>query len=294
VLVETHSWRTYKERVTSTYHALEALLEQAATDARRWREEEAKADAADLTLSGDVPILWDVDGHSTEIEFRGYAYEKRTSEVSGGTWLVYDETKPEVWNVPLFDRLKPVISVNVPGAGYVVDGGFAPAVKAVLDRHGLVSRWLEEEPTVAVEVFRARKVTHQPTFEGLTRVAVEGAWAAETRKLDRHALFVPVRQKGARVVLNLFEPASPDSLVQWGMFNAVFERKEYMEPYVAEEVAREMLDDPAVRQEWEAAVAGDAGLAGSAEARLEWFYRRHASWDERKDLVPVYRVAKEP
>jgi hypothetical protein len=295
VLVETHSWRTYKERATSTYHALETLFEQAATEAGRWREEERKADEADLALRGEVPILFQNDGTSREIEFRGYAYEKRASEVSGGVWLVYDETRPEVWKVPLYEGLKPAITVVVPGAGYVVDGGFAPGVKAVLDRHGLASRWIEDQPTVEVEVWRATKVTHQPTFEGLTRVAVEGAWKAETRTLDRHALFVPVRQRGGvRVVLNLFEPTSPDSLVQWGLFNAVFERKEYMEPYVAEEVAREMLADAAVKAEWEAALAADAGMAGSPAARLEWFYRRHASWDERKDLVPVYRVATEP
>ena len=35
ILVETHSWRTYKERVQSTYHVLQALFERAATDAPR-------------------------------------------------------------------------------------------------------------------------------------------------------------------------------------------------------------------------------------------------------------------
>ena len=46
----------------------------------------------------------------------------------------------------------------------------------------------------------------------------------------------------------LTSPTLPDSLAQWGLFNAVFERKEYMEAYVAEEVARKMLaDDPTLR-----------------------------------------------
>jgi hypothetical protein len=294
VLVETHSWRTYKERTTSTYHALAALFEQAATDAGAWRAAELAADAADRALTGSVPILFDTDSHTRTIEFRGYAYEKRASDVSGGTWLVYDEKTPQIWTVPLEDQLVPVLSVTVPGAGYVVDGGFAPAVKAVLDRHGLESRWIDDQPTVAAEVFRATKVTHQPTFEGATRVAVEGAWTAETRTLDRHALFVPVHQRAIRVVLGLLDPAAPDSLVQWGLFNAVFERKEYMEPYVAEEVARAMLADPATAQAWAAALAADPQLAGNPQARLEWFYRRHAAWDERKDLIPVYRVAAPP
>jgi hypothetical protein len=73
---------------------------------------------------------------------------------------------------------------------------------------------------------------------------------------------VPIDQPGARLVLHMFEPALPDSLVQWGMFNAVFERKEYMEPYVLEQAARDMLAaDPALRAAFDAALAADPGLA---------------------------------
>ena len=32
MLVETHSWRTYKERAASTYHTLQAVFEDAATE----------------------------------------------------------------------------------------------------------------------------------------------------------------------------------------------------------------------------------------------------------------------
>ena len=130
-----------------------------------------------------------------------------------------------------------------------------------------------------------------PTFEGRTRVTLTGAWAAETRTLERGAIFVPIDQPALRVLLDLFDPASPDSLAQWGFFNGVFEKKEYLEPYVAEEVARELLRDPEVRRAWDAALAADPVLAKSPGARLEWFHRRHPSWDERKDLLPVYRSA---
>ena len=48
--------------------------------------------------------------------------------------------------------------------------------------------------------------------------------------------------------MTLLEPGSPDSLVGWGFFTAAFERKEYMEAYVAEDVAAAMLaKDPALR-----------------------------------------------
>ena len=39
---------------------------------------------------------------------------------------------------------------------------------------------------------------------------------------------MPIDQPAARLVLHLLEPELPDSLVQWGLFNAVFERKSYV------------------------------------------------------------------
>jgi hypothetical protein len=41
-------------------------------------------------------------------------------------------------------------------------------------------------------------------------------------------------------------------------------------------------------------VAADPELARSPERRLDWFYRRHPGWDERVELLPVYRVAVDP
>jgi hypothetical protein len=100
---------------------------------------------------------------------------------------------------------------------------------------------------------------------------------------------VPIAQPRGLLVMQLMEPTAPDSFAAWGFFNAAFEQKEYMEAYVAEEVARAMLEDPAVKAEFDEALEDEA-FASSPQKRLEWFYRRHASWDERRDLVPVFRV----
>jgi hypothetical protein len=292
VLVETHSWRTYRERELSTYHTLQAVLEEATRSAPAWRAVMAAADAADAALRGtDVTLTWQNGPGHTTIDFRGYAYDKRISELTGGTWLVYDENKPERWTVPLYDELVPAVTIRVPAGGYVIDGGFASPVRAVLDAHGISYAPLEERSQL-VEVFRASKVSFLPPYEGRTRAEVQGTWTAETRKLDRGAIFVPIAQPHARLILHLFEPQLPDSLVQWGLFNAVFERKEYIEAYVLETAAREMLArEPGLRAEYDAALAADPELAASTDLKLDWFARRHPTWDERVNLLPVYRTA---
>lgn len=288
MLVETHSWRTYKERATSSYHTLQAVFEDATRSARAWRDVCDEATHSDAALAGtQVTLAWQPTKQARPIAFRGYAYTREHSDISNTSWIVYDERTPQIWNVPLFDQVEPAITIAAP-RGYIVDGGFAPRVAAILGVHGIRS-----EPIAgrrAVEVFRATKVElAASTFEGRTRATLAGAWAPETRTLDRGAIFVPIAQPASRLIMHLFEPALPDSLAQWGHFNAVFERKEYMEAYVAEQIAREMLAaDPALRAAFDAWVAADPQM--SPARRLEFFYRRHPSWDERVDLLPVYRV----
>jgi hypothetical protein len=124
---------------------------------------------------------------------------------------------------------------------------------------------------------------------------VTGGWQAETHDVGAGALFVPIAQPKARLVVALLEPQAPDSLVGWGAFNNAFERKEYMEDYVAEEVAREMLAlDPGLKARFEQRVRDDAAFARDPQARLDFFYRLHSAWDERYNLYPVLRTDTSP
>jgi hypothetical protein len=142
-----------------------------------------------------------------------------------------------------------------------------------------------------VQTFRAGKATVAAgTYEGRPVTTVEGVWRDDKRDIGVGALFVPIAQPKARLVMSLLEPQAPDSFVSWGYFSTAFERKEYMENYVTEAVARQMLSqDAALKQEFELRLRDDADFAASPDARLEFFYRRHPSWDERYGLYPVYR-----
>ena len=55
---------------------------------------------------------------------------------------------------------------------------------------------------------------------------------------------------------------------------------------------REMLaKDPALRAAFEQRARRGSGVREEPAARLDFFYRRHPSWDERHNLYPVYRTA---
>jgi hypothetical protein len=111
------------------------------------------------------------------------------------------------------------------------------------------------------------------------------------RTLDRGAIFISLHQPNVRLIVHLLDPAGPDSFAQWGFVQSAFERKEYMEAYVAEQAAREILaKDPSLRAKFDAAIAADPEMAKSPEKRLEFFYKLHPAWDERVNLLPIYRV----
>jgi len=166
-----------------------------------------------------------------------------------------------------------------------------------LDAHGVQYRTLDAaQEDVEAQAFRAETVDFAARpLESHQRLTLQGEWAGETHDLAAGALFVPIAQPLSRVVMAMLEPQAPDSLAAWGFFNNHFERKEYMEPYVAEAVAREMLAaDPALKAEFERRVREDAAFAKDPAARLDFFYRRHSAWDDRLNLYPVLRVDTAP
>lgn len=291
VLVETHSWKDYATRVRATRDAVLATIESVAKRGPAMLEAAAKAEASARRLGGTTfALVSDATPKTRTIDFLGYAYETKPSAISGAPRIVYDEKKPQVWKVPFRDDVVPVVTAALPRGGYVVPPVHAAWVRERLRVHGIEFR--EAAPGAReVEVFRATKTGFGAApYEGRQTLKVEGAWTRERQEIPAGSLFVPIAQKNARLVAHLFEPAAPDSFLAWGFFNAHFERKEYMEAYVAEEVAREMLADPAVKAAFDANVAADADFAKSPAKRLEFFYRRHPSWDERLDLYPVFRT----
>jgi hypothetical protein len=297
VLVETHSWKDYATRVRSTRNSIITLLERAASDAPEWLRAAQAADAQARQLGGqELPLVYDNTEHVTMFEFRGFAYVREPSAISGGLVTRYDNQRPGIWRVPLRDEVKPTLSITTPRAGYLVTAAHADWMAQKLALHGIDSRRLSNAVTLEVEVMRATRVSRPPgTVESHGTMSIEGDWTREQRNVPAGSLFVPMAQPKARLLVKLFEPRDPDSYVSWGFFNAAFERKEYMEAYVAETIAETMLaQDPELKREFERRLSEDAEFARSASARLEFFYRRHPSWDANFNLYPVFRLAQPP
>lgn len=310
VLVETHSWKPYEHRVRVTRNSIVGLAELTAAHGAQWLREVQQADVAASRLGGTDVILDYASGWrepskagasvreldnagARKIEFRGYAYTREPSALSGALVTTYDPKTPQIWNVPYRDRVQSSLTVTVPAGGYVVPPGHAALVQAKLALHGIEHRVITTATaTTPVQAFRAERVEFSGApFEGCQRTTLHGQWRDEVQPIASGSLLVPVEQRLTRLVMALLEPQAPDSLAAWGFFNACFEQKEQMERYVAEQIAREMLAaDPSLQKEFERALALDPQFAANASARLEFFLRRHSSWDARFNLYPIYRL----
>ena len=303
LLVETHSWKDYATRVRVTHNVIVTLVDMMAREGAGWRAQALAADGRALRLGGQPVTLDFANGpHVRTIDFLGYAYTRKHSDISGAVATYYDATKPVVWHVPFHDTIVPKMTVQAPLGGYIVPAANADWVAEKLTLHGVVFERLSAPIDAAaagalgMETFRARKVSYsKETFEGHTMLTLEGAWGTETRVVPVGSLFIPIAQPDSRVAVALLEPQGVDSLVAWGLFDTAFEAKEYMEPYVEEQVAEEMLaHDPQIAAEFKKRLAEDPTFAASPGDRLDFFYRHSPAWDERLDLYPVYRVAEVP
>jgi len=310
VLVETHSWKPYAKRVQVMRNAIVGLAELAANHGAEWMAQVRAADAAACTL-GAMQVTLDYKSGWREttaagkpaiaaaadagelIDFRGYAYTRKHSDISGGPVTVYDPSTPQIWRVRYRNRIEPATVVRAPRLGYFLPQPYADLIGLRLRHHGIIASPPEKRlQHLEFEQFCATQVSFsaQP-FEGRMRADIVGDWQCLAREIAAPALFVPLAQPLARLVVALLEPQAPDSFAAWGFFNACFEQKEHLEPYVAEQIARDLYaSNPALREAFERKLKDDAAFRADPARRLEFFCRHHPSWDEQFNCYPIYRA----
>ena len=294
LLVETHSWKPYRTRVEVSRDIILSAVEQASARGKDWLALAQAADAESQKLAGKpVTLTYETTKKQTPIDFPGVAYRHEYSPISDSQALIYDPTQTKNWRVPFRNEVRPKLVLPAPKEGYIIPAAYARQMSELLKIHGIEHQSIPNaHRDLPVGLFRASKVKQASrSFEGRQRCDVQGAWSEAKVDLPPNCLYIPIAQEKARLVMALLEPQAPDSLTAWGFFNAHFEQKEYMERYVAEQVGQKMLaEDPQLAKKFQQKLDTDPEFAKNPRARLNFFYKRHPSWDDRRDLVPLYRL----
>jgi hypothetical protein len=293
--------------VTGNYELLAGLMELVNRDADKLialnaaADKEAEAMGSHPLSNVKYPLALGWGGQTTPFLFRGYKYTRELSAVSGSMWVKYSH---EPWNVslPFQTGFKVTAETTLPAA-YIVPAQWIKVID-VLAAHQVEMTRTTAAWTGDVETYRCAGMTWQdqpfegrhPTFNG-EAMHDPGKFGScvlvrERMGFPAGSAVVRLNQRLSRVVVEWLEPAGPDSAMQWGFFDAIFEQKEYGEAYVLEELAREMMErDPRLKAEFEKKVASDPVFAGNPYARLEFFYER-SPWyaANRVGLYPVGRL----
>ncbi|MEG9435717.1 M14 family metallopeptidase [Edaphobacter sp. HDX4] len=308
MLVELHMLKDYQTRVTGNYEILAGLMELVNRDADKLialnatADTEAEAMGSHPLSNVKYPLTLAWGGETTPFLFRGYRYTRELSGVSGVMWVRYTH---EPWNVSLPAQTGyKIVAETRPPAAYLIPAQWTGVIDS------LAAHQIEMTRTTApwagvVETYRCAGMEWQePPFEG-RHPTFNGEAQHDPGKFGNCVLvrepmsfpagsaLVRLNQRLSRVVIEWLEPAAPDSALQWGFFDSIFEQKEYGEAYVLEDLAREMMaKDPKLTAEFERKVSSDPVFAASPYARLEFFYER-SPWyaANRVGLYPVGRLS---
>lgn len=297
LLVETHSLKSYRTQVWAHYDLMTHTLALVGAEGAHLREmiRAAEAGMAELAAAAKPLFLAGTHGDAgTTFTYKGVAWREETSLVTGRPVRAYESRLVDI-PTKLFTKLKTTAAPTVP-AGYLIPAEWT-AVVDVLAAHGVEMKRLKKVTTVDCETYCLRdpKWATRP-FEGrvmLTSFTIQRA--RTTKTFPAGTVYVPMTQPAARVAFNWLEPEGPDSAVRWGLFNTIFEQKEYAADYVFEPIAREMLKrNPKLRAEFERKLAEDADFAASPRARFQFLYERSPYYETDKDAYPVVRVFEPP
>jgi hypothetical protein len=296
LLIETHMLKPYAVRVHAVYDLVELMLAQIDQHPAALLAATAKADADTIARAHDaqarVPLTFKPDPQSTPYDLKGYAFTLVHSDISNSDWIQYQPDRPKTYRIDNWNGLLPDISITPPAA-YAVPAQWTTIIDK-LDAHGIHYLRTGHPLTIRAEAYQlADPKWAGKSFEGhLMLRGFQLDTASRETTLPAGSVIVPMDQRSANVAIELLEPQAPDSLLQWGYLDAIFEAKEYGEPRVLEKLARTMLaKNPALKTEFERKLHSDPAFAASPRARLEFFFERSPWYDvQRVGAYPVLRL----
>jgi len=299
ILVELHALKPYRQQVLANYTLYKSIFEAVGNN----KDSLFSAIAQDrATRDSKVTLTWkNPDGKPDLVDFKGVKYQKVMSPVTGDK-IVRWSNQPQEYKIPITPQTQADLVVDRPHA-YIVPAQWHEVIER-LKVHGIQMTTLTRPQTMDVTVYRLENVKlgtpfepdresadKIPGYEG--RLLVTGTPVAEQRKVTYPvgSVMIDPNQRLGVLAMDLLEPASPDSFLSWGFFNANLTSAEAPEAYVMEPMARAMMaENPALKQAFEQKLKTDKNFAKDRNARLNWFYNQTPFADSNRYMYPVGKI----
>ncbi len=288
---ETHMLKPFKDRVWSTYHFMDVVVQFMSQHIPEIRDARAQAWENTRTKT-DFVLDYVMDQQKQDmITFKGYEAKYKPSEVSGLPRLWYDRSAPYEKQIPYYNHFKPFLTVSKPGA-YIIPQAWEHVLERLringVQLHQLAQTVELDTETYFIKDFKTRNAWeghyyhHGVSLEqkNLRRTFVKGDYVVFTNQIAN------------RYLLETLEPNAPDSWFAWNFFEPILMQKEYFSAYVFEDLAAQFLkENPDIRAALDAKRAAEPEFAADAAAQLDWVYRKSPWYEPTHRMYPVARVA---
>ena len=286
VLVENHSLKPYKQRVLGTYVLLEESLKVLSTDVEQvqeliLRQHKVLPDSLPLNYSFN-----DIQEDSTDLKL--FKHIKIKSPFSGQDYTEWkDDTISK--RVPIIKMDKGVDQVKVPKA-YWIPAEWKEVIKK-LDIHGINQIVLTESAEKELDQYYIEHYEINPVpSEGRFRFK-DFDLSMEKRKMKFAPGSVIIHREFTNnfiLAMLLLEPKAADSFFQWGYFNSILSRTEYIESYVMGPLIMDMArKDLEIINDFHKAKEQNPELENNPRAIFEWFYSRSPYFDKNWKYYPI-------
>jgi hypothetical protein len=293
LLVETHSLKPFSNRVFSTKSMMEHSISFVNDNHKELVSLNKQADKETvkyyLSTKKKFPLILKGNGKFDKFIFKGFEWYDEHSEITDSPVRKYTN-KPMEIEIPIFNKANSLKKVSVPAA-YLIPQQFSEIID-VLEAHQIKFNVLKSAKNVKVEKYRFEDIQFaSKPYEGRQSPSFRCIVFLEKLDIEAGTLIVYTNQRQLRVIVNLLEPEAPDSFVNWGFFNAFFERKEYAEAYVMEPYAKQMMkDNPTLRIEFYKRLNEDESFRNNTGERLDFFYKRSPFYDKGENVYPIMRL----
>jgi hypothetical protein len=290
-ITETHMLKPYHKRVRATYDFLLSMVEYTNASSQRLQTNLEMAKEFERKQK-TFPIDWRQDTIQFEnLNFKGYEYAYKKSEITGQDRLYYDRNKPITKTVKYYDKMQVKTVVESPKI-YILQQGYWQVAER-LAANGVTLIPLEKDSIMEVNsyIILDYKTVDKPFEKHYLHSDVTYKMEKIKFTFRKGDLLIPMNTDKNRFIIEVLEPNAPDSYFNWNFFDAILQQKEWYSNYVFEDKAASILSaNTKLSNEFEQKKASDKSFATNAQAQLYWLYQQSDHYELSHNRLPIFKI----
>ncbi len=228
ILSEAFSHERFYQRINSTYHFVNEILDYTNTHSKEISDLIRSADQASakkiIEHAGKIKngVRFEMVSGEKLSDFRTYDYIKSVRNDSV-EWI--RTGKVASYNdVNYHASFRATLESTTP-RGYIIPAQFTHVVE-LLKNQGVIVQELSNSKIFVGEVFRVSSLKKSSRrFEGHYMANVDGAFSKSTKKFKKGDFVVDLAQPLSNLIFYLLEPQSDDGIVNWNFFDTYLEKQ---------------------------------------------------------------------